>query len=61
MREEINIDDMVDIKECAKLLNLSLSRVYIMVQKKQIPCYKMNGGKKLFFSKKDLSNMFVKQ
>lgn len=43
----------ITIKEVAKILQLSISTIYKMVQEKKIPCYKPN-GKMLYFKKEEV-------
>lgn len=45
-------DEILDVREAAELLNLSIPTVYSKVSKKEIPC--MKRGKKLHFSRNEL-------
>ncbi|RCW29567.1 helix-turn-helix domain-containing protein [Marinilabilia salmonicolor] len=45
-------NDIIQVKEAAKIIGRSESTVYIKASKKQLPCW--NDGGRLLFSRKDL-------
>lgn len=46
-------NDVIHVKEAAKLIGRSESTVYIKASKKELPCW--NDGGRLWFSRKDLT------
>lgn len=46
-------NDVIQVKEAAKLIGRSESTVYIKASKKELPCW--NDGGRLWFSRKDLT------
>ena len=51
-------EDLVNIKQVAAFLSLSVATIYTLVSRKDIPCMKQ--GKRLYFSKKEI-NSWVKE
>ncbi len=54
------LDQPMNFAEASKYLNVSKSYLYKCTYKKLIPYYKP-GGKKIFFSKKDLNEWIFKK
>lgn len=54
--EESNTDSdqVLNIEQTAEILDLKVPTIYGLVSRSAIPCFKK--GKRLYFSKKDLSN-----
>ncbi len=46
-------EDIIQVKEAARIIGRSVSTVYIKASKRQIPCW--NDGGRLLFSRKDLT------
>lgn len=53
-----NSDKLMTIEEAAEFLSLSVSTIYVQVSKSIIPC--MKKGKRLYFSKDELTD-WIKQ
>ncbi len=54
--------EFVDIDDAAKIMGLSKSTLYKYTFEKKIPHYKtMENGKKLFFKRAEIMNIFKKQ
>lgn len=44
----------IDIKEASKVLNLAIPTIYSKVSRNELPYYKIDGSKKLYFLKSEL-------
>jgi len=51
--------NILDIKQCAEFLNISISLIRKLVRKKEIPFYRI--GAKLLFSKSEIENWLKTQ
>lgn len=47
-------DKMLTFEQAAKFLGISESRLYKLTSARAIPCYKMPGGKRLYFFQSEL-------
>lgn len=50
------LPDEINVTEAAQLLKISVATVYQMTHRREIPFYKIPGGKKLIFKRKELVN-----
>ena len=48
-------EEYMTVKEAAEFLDLSVSTVYILVHKRQIPFYKPEGSNRVYFSKEEMT------
>ena len=52
-----SINDLMDIHETSEFTRLSIPTIYSKCSKREIPFHKQKGGKKLFFSRSELTNL----
>jgi excisionase family DNA binding protein len=57
MKENNQQTDLMTIKEASKLLDLSIPTIYSKVSRRELPYHKQAGGKRLFFSRTELTGL----